>query len=108
MKVIYVNHTIPLYTHPLLQKIVSKGCELVMLLPLTDNGTVGLGVEISHSEHNAYRILYSSSSKKWYGKAVLNDLTSILIQEKPDILMIGWPYMLQVFFERGLQDNQKS
>lgn len=107
MKVIYVNHTIPLYTHPLLQKIVDKGCELVMLLPLGDNGTVGKGVEVSQSNNNAYRICFSSSSKRWYGKVALMDLKSILIQERPDILMIGWPYMLQFFFERELRKTVK-
>lgn len=108
MKVIYVNHTIPLYTHPLLQKIVSKGCELVMLLPSKDNGTVGLGVKISHSTANIYRTLYSSSSKKWYGKAALTEMNNIILQERPDILMIGWPYMLQLFFERKLRKTIKD
>lgn len=103
MKVIYINHTITTYTHPLLQKTVSKGCELVMLLPSSNNGTVGKGVELSKSENNAYRTLYSDSKQKWYGKAALTDLNNILTREKPNILMLGWPYMLQLFFEKRLR-----
>lgn len=45
MKVIYVNVTIPSYTHPLLERIVSKGCDLIMLLPQNDDKTVGTGVK---------------------------------------------------------------
>lgn len=107
MKVIYVNHTITLYTHPLLQKIIDKGCELVMVLPLGDNGTVGKGVEVSQSNNNSYSKRFSSSCKKWYGKAALIDLNVILIKERPDILMIGWPYMLQLYFERELRKTIK-
>lgn len=103
MKVIYVNHTITTYTHPLLQKIVAKGCDLIMLIPGKENGTVGQGVEISDNANATYKIRYCVSKKGWFGKAVLTDMNTILIQENPDILMIGWPYMLQLFFDKQLR-----
>jgi len=107
MKVIYVNHTIPLYTHPLLLKMVRKGCDLVMVIPDKANGTVGEGVEVSKSTDAAYRIRYSQSSKR-HGKPVLTDLNDIINQEKPDILMIGWPYMIQLFFEKQLKKTLRD
>jgi glycosyltransferase involved in cell wall biosynthesis len=38
----------------------------------------------------------------WYGKPALIDLKSVLIREKPDIMMIGWPYFLYLFFTKSI------
>ena len=103
MKVLYTNHIITPYTHAIMQKIVSKGADVVFLLPRQDNGTVGEGVVAANSQGSTYRILYSASCNKWYGKAALTDLGSTLMQERPNILIIGWPYMLQFFFDRKLR-----
>ena len=102
MKVIYVNVTITSYTHPLIERLVSKGCELVMLLPQNDDKTVGTGVKRAEAKKTSYRICYSRSKIKWYGKPALIDLKHILLEEKPDILMIGWPYFLHLFFDRSI------
>ena len=58
MKVIYVNVTIPSYTHPLLERIVSKGCDLIMLLPQNDDKTVGTGVKRAEAKKTSYRICF--------------------------------------------------
>ncbi len=102
MKVLYVNVTIPSYTHPLLERMVAKGCELTMLLPQNDDQTVGAGVKRAEAADKSYRICYSRSKKMWYGKPALIDLKGILTEEKPDILMIGWPYFLHLFFDRSI------
>ena len=103
MKVLYTNHIITPYTHAIMRKVVSKGVDIVFLLPRQDNGTVGEGVVAADSQGGIYQIRYSATSKKWYGKADLTDLGAVLIQEHPDILIIGWPYMLQFFFDRKLR-----
>lgn len=102
MRVLYVNVGIPLYTHPLLEKIVAKGCELVMLIPKNDDKTVGENVKSADMKNTSYRICYSPTKTMWYGKPALIDLKSILLREKPDIMMIGWPYFLYLFFNRSI------
>lgn len=73
-----------------------------MLLPQNDDKTVGTGVKRAEAKKTSYRICYSRSKTKWYGKPALIDLKCILSEEKPDILMIGWPYFLHLFFDRSI------
>lgn len=103
MKVLYTNHIITPYTHSLMKKVVAKGVDLVMLLPQNNNGTVGHGVASAETTDTSYRIQYSESKKKWYGKSALTELHSMLLLEHPDILMIGWPYFIQFFFDLRLR-----
>ena len=103
MKVVYVNLGITSYAHPLLEKLTAKGCDLVMLLPNSEDGTIGESVKRAALDQHAYSIRYSSTQKMWYGKPALTEMKSILLQEKPDILMIGWPYFLQLFFDGRLR-----
>lgn len=102
MKVIYVNLGITPYAHTVLEKLSANGCELVMLLPKNDDGTIGKGVKRANTDNRSYKITYSNTKRMWYGKPALTDMKSILIQEEPDILMIGWPYFLQLFFDMKL------
>lgn len=101
MKVLYVNLTITSYVHPLLEKLTESGCEIVMLLPENKDGTVGSNVKQADRQ-GSYSIRYSRSKQMWYGKAALVDLKRIIREEQPDILMIGWPYFLSLFFDRSI------
>ena len=98
MKVIYLNTIISHYNHPMLNKLVTKGCELVMVIPQSESNTVGVGVKRNESMNQLYKVITTESPKAWYGKEYFPKLLSILKQEKPDILLLGWPYMLQLFF----------
>lgn len=98
MKVLFVNTTITHYSHPLLNKVVDKGCELVMLIPQHNEHTVGKGVKRNESKDQYYRVITTPSRKAWYGKDYLPELLPTIHDEQPDILLIGWPYLLQLFF----------
>lgn len=98
MKVLYVNTTITHYNHPLFNKVADKGCELVMLIPQHNENTVGKGVKRNENNDQLYRVISTSSRKAWYGKDYLPELLPTIQKEQPDILVIGWPYMLQLFF----------
>lgn len=102
MKVIYVNLGTTPYTHSALEKLTTLGCELVLLLPENDNGIIGEGVKRANTNNRSYKITYSATKRMWYGKPALTGIKSILIRERPDILMIGWPYFLQLFFDTKL------
>jgi glycosyltransferase involved in cell wall biosynthesis len=88
--------------HPLLEKLTSSGCNLVMLIPENNDGTVGKGVKFADEKNCSYRVCYSRSKYMWYGKPALIDMKAILLHEKPDILIIGWPYFLHLFFDRAI------
>ena len=86
------------YLSPLLDNIVRKGVDVVMVIPsVKDNQTIGKGVKLVNSEA-LYQVRYSEVKQGWYGKTILTDLKTILDEEKPDIVVLGWPYFLQYFF----------
>ncbi len=98
MKVLFVNTTITHYGHPLFNKVAAKGCELVVLIPQKNESTVGKGVKRNESKDQNYRVISTPSQKAWYGKDYLPELLPTIQKEQPNILVIGWPYMLQLFF----------
>jgi len=108
MKILYTNFCITPYLHPLLEKLTAKGCEIVMLLPENDNSNVGKGVKLSENQNVSYKTRYSRSKKMWYDKHALIDLKHIIEQEQPDILLITFPYFLQLFFNRSIIKTLKQ
>ena len=87
MKVLYNDVGIPAYTHPLLEKIVSKGCNLTMLIPEKENLS-GEGVKFTEKKAESYKIHHCKIKKMWYGKSAISGLKEILNEEKPDILIL--------------------
>lgn len=103
MKVAFTMGGITHYFSPLLDNIVRKGVDVVVVMPYAkDSRTIGEGVRLVSGEAS-YRIRYSATKQRWHGKTVLTSLKTILKEEKPDILVSGWPYFLQYFFDRRLR-----
>lgn len=102
MKVLFVNPGITNYNHPVFERLVSEGCELIMMLPQDDDGTIGAGVERAKNKHQSYQVILSPTTRMWYGKSALVNLKNTLVQTQPDILVICWPYFLQLYFDRTL------
>jgi glycosyltransferase involved in cell wall biosynthesis len=73
-----------------------------MLLPQNNDNIVGKGVKLAAEKNGSYRVCYSRSKQMWYGKMALIDIKTILLQERPDIAIIGWPYFLHLFFDRSI------
>ena len=103
MKVVFTMGGITHYLSPLLDNVVRKGVDVVMVIPsVKDNQTIGKGVKLVNNEA-LYQVRYSEIKQGWYGKTILTDLKTILNEEKPDIVVLGWPYFLQYFFDRQLR-----
>lgn len=102
MKVLYVNTTITHYNHPLFEKIVAAGCELTIYVPETNASTVGKNVKTTDEKIKHYKILRGKVRRAWYGKDIFCNLKQVIVDEKPQIVLIGWPYMLQLFFYPGI------
>ena len=101
MKVLITDVALTPYTHAQFEKIASRDCEVVVLLPKSCKD-IGRGVRECGNKSYAYKLLYSRVRKMWYGKHALIDLRKILMKERPDVLVMVWPYMLHLFFDRTI------
>lgn len=103
MNVLFVFGGIPHYYAKLLDRLQSKGIDITVVIPDTDNSlAIGKGVKLSEDVH-AYRTIRSKEKLSIYKKAYYPELAMILQREKPEIIVLGWPYFLQYFFDRKLR-----
>lgn len=106
MKVLFTFGGIPHYLNALLNKLHGKGIEITVVTPQKGNATIGKGVKMV--EGGTYRHLMTPEKKMFYGKSAYPALPDILRQEQPDIIVMGWPYFLQIFFQPRLRNAMKT
>ena len=106
MKVLYTFGGMPHYLNAMLNKLHNKGVEITVITPQKGNATIGKGVKMV--EGGTYRHLTAIEKKAFYGKSAYPSLPEIVREEKPDILIMGWPYFLQVFFQPRLRKAMKE
>ena len=106
MKVLYTFGGMPHYLNAMLNKLHNKGVEITVITPQKGNATIGKGVKMV--EGGTYRHLTAIEKKAFYGKSSYPSLPEIVREEKPDILIMGWPYFLQVFFQPRLRKAMKE
>lgn len=101
MKVLYTFGGMPHYMDALLNKIVTKGVEVTVVVPSSGNATIGKGVKMV--DGGKYNRISSEESRMWYGKPGFKNLPAIISAESPDVVVMGWPYFLQVALQKGLK-----
>lgn len=106
MKILFTFGGIPHYLSALLNKLCNKGADITVVTPQKGNTTIGKGVKIV--EGGSYKHLTAPEKKMFYGKSAYPSLPQIIRDERPDILVIGWPYFLQVFFQPRLRKAMKA
>lgn len=106
MKVLFTFGGIPHYLNAMLNKLHEKGVEITVVTPQKGNSTIGKGVKMV--EGGTYKHLTTLEKKMFYGKSAYPALPEIVLQEKPDIVVMGWPYFLQVFFQPRLRKVLKE
>ena len=106
MKVLFTFGGIPHYLNAMLNKLHAKGIEITVVTPQKGNATIGKGVKMV--EGGTYKHLTTPEKKMFYGKTAYPALPEIVLQEKPDIIVMGWPYFLQVFFQPRLRKAMKE
>ncbi len=106
MKVLYTFGGIPHYLSAMLNKLCTKGVEITVVTPQKGNATIGKGVKMV--EGGTYKHLTTEEKKMFYGKSAYPALPDIVRKEKPDILVMGWPYFLQIFFQLKLRRVMKE
>lgn len=95
MKVLFTFGGIPHYLNALLEKLYKKGVDIVVVTPQKGNATIGQGVKMV--EGGTYRHLTTPEKKMFYGKSAFPALPDLISREKPDLVVMGWPYFLQLF-----------
>lgn len=106
MKVLYTFGGMPHYLNAMLNKLHAKGVEITVVTPQKGNATIGKGVKMV--EGGSYRHLTTLEKKMFYGKSAFPALPEIISEEKPDIVVMGWPYFLQIFFQPKLRKAMKA
>lgn len=101
MKVLLTFGGMPHYLNAMLEKLQTKGADITVVSPQKGNATIGKGVKMV--EEGAYRHLNTQEKKMYYGKSGFPALPDIIADERPDIVVLGWPYFLQVFFQPSLR-----
>lgn len=106
MKVLFTFGGVPHYLSALLNKLYNKGVEIAVVTPQKGNATIGKGVKMV--DGGSYKHLTAPEKKMWYGKSAYPSLSEIIREEQPDLLVMGWPYFLQVFFQPRLRKAMKA
>lgn len=102
MKVLFTFGGIPHYLDALLNRLQANGVEVTVVTPQEGNATIGKGVKMV--EGGNYKQIMTPEKKTFYGKSAFPKLSRIIAAEKPDIVVMGWPYFLQIFFQPKLED----
>ena len=58
-------------------------------------------------ESGSYKRLTAIEKRMFYGKSGYPSLPQLVLEEKPDLLVLGWPYFLQLFFQPSLRQALK-
>jgi glycosyltransferase involved in cell wall biosynthesis len=102
MKVLFVFGGLPHYFNKVMNRInAHPGIEVSVIAPREKSATVGEGVYETETGAD-FKILRLQEYKTWYGKTFFKDFKETIKMEKPDAIIIGWPYFLAFIFYPGL------
>ncbi len=106
MKVIFTFPGLAHYLTAQLNKLSSKGIDVAAIIPQAKSASVGSGVHTS-TDAKGFRVIEGKEKKSFIGKPIFENLEEILETEHPDILVIGWPYALDLVFNTSLNNTIK-
>ncbi len=101
MKVLITDVALTPYAHAYYKKLALRGCDIILLLP-EDGKDVGKNVKEYKGVECPYKVSYSPVKRMWYGKRSLASLKKYLIKERPNVLVLVWPYYLNLYFDRTI------
>lgn len=98
MKVLFLQGGVPHYLSALFKKLSEKySIDLTVVHPGNKGKTVGEGIKFTESASN-YKLILAEEEKSIFGKVFFKDFYPTLKSEKPDIIVLGWPYILKFCF----------
>ncbi len=98
MKVLFTFGGLPHYYNAILNKLNAvEGLEVQVAVPKTNFNTIGKGV-YQTSEGINFKLHFLEEFNSYYGKPFFKHFIKLLKEEKPDILVTIWPYILGFVF----------
>ncbi len=108
MKVLFTFPGLAHYLSALLTHLQEdEGLEIGAIIPAGKSESRGAGVHIT-DQITIFKTIKGIEKKGIVGKPVFQNLPEILEEEKPDILVIGWPYALDLIFNFKLRKSIKK
>lgn len=85
---------LPHYFTLVLNKLATEyGVEVALIKPASRSVSIGSGVHEDTSKRR-FRLYELDEYRTWYGKPFFRNLKATLEKEKPDVLIVNWPYIL--------------
>jgi len=98
MKVLFLLNGLTHYVVPMLNKLNEiDGVDVTAVAANKNSNNVGTGVYITN-EGIKFRLLYLEEIQRFYRKTFFKGLKSVLLSEKPDVIILGWPFILELVF----------
>ena len=102
MKVLFMFGGLPHYYNYVLSKLNNvKNLEIIVVVPGSSGKTFGEGVYQDNEGIN-FKVYKLEEYKTFYQKYFLKDFIRIIENEKPEIIVTIWPYVLAFIFKFGL------
>ncbi|MDL2230378.1 glycosyltransferase family 4 protein [Alistipes sp. OttesenSCG-928-L06] len=102
MKVLFTFGGTTHYINRLLEILTEKGIDVTAVIADGASAALGQCVKLSENEKK-YKVVRTPELKsKRSGKPHFPALPDIVADEKPDIVVFGWPYFLDIYFEPRL------
>jgi len=98
MKVLFTFGGMPHYLVSLLNKLTIKyNIDIVVVRPLNSGKTIGKAVNQSDTGAN-FKTVFANEYNAFFNKPYFKDFYQIINSEKPDIIVLSWPYILNYSF----------
>jgi glycosyltransferase involved in cell wall biosynthesis len=101
MKLMSLAGGLPHYYNLVLNKLQREmGVEVCVVVPASKGATLGAGV-FESKDGIEFKVFYQEEYTTYYGKKFFRGLKELILQEKPDVLMVNWPYQASFVFYPG-------
>ncbi len=98
MKLMSLAGGLPHYYNLVLNKLQREmGVEVCVVVPASKGATLGAGV-FESKDGIEFNVFYQEEYTTYYGKKFFRGLKELILQEKPDVLMVNWPYQASFVF----------
>jgi len=110
MKVTLLFSGLPHYLTSLLNKLVSThGIDVNVIIPRKKGMAMGEGIKLNDGEKNClFSIHYLEEFRGRLNKPYFKDLHVALKEISPGILVIGWPYIINYYFDSRARNLVKE
>jgi glycosyltransferase involved in cell wall biosynthesis len=89
---------LPHYYNLVLNKLQREtGVDVCVVVPASKGATLGAGV-FESKDGIEFKVFYQEEYTTYYGKKFFRGLKELILQEKPDVLMVNWPYQASFVF----------